>query len=74
MAQEMKASGIPKVDEIYQDAWKICNDSLRSDVALLYAPHQIALACIMSSCVINRREDDEQLKNWISGKFQQKQF
>ncbi|KAI1720263.1 cyclin-C [Ditylenchus destructor] len=66
MAQEMKASGIPKVDEIYQDAWKICNDSLRSDVALLYAPHQIALACIMSSCVINRREDDEQLKNWIS--------
>ncbi|KAI1731294.1 cyclin-C [Ditylenchus destructor] len=66
ITQEMKASGLTRTDEIYQDAWRICNDSLRSDVPLLYAPHQISIASIMAASVMNAREGDEQLKNWLS--------
>lgn len=33
-------------------AWRIVNDSLRTDVSLLYPPHQIALSCLHMACVI----------------------
>lgn len=39
----MKNSGIKDVEQIYQDAWRICNDCLRSDALLLYPPHLIAI-------------------------------
>ena len=33
-------------------AWRIVNDSLRTDISLLYPPHQIALSCLHMACVI----------------------
>ena len=33
-------------DKVLQLAWRICNDLLRTDVPLLYAPHQQALAAL----------------------------
>lgn len=33
-------------------AWRIVNDSLRTDVSLLFPPHQIALSCLHMACVI----------------------
>uniref|UniRef100_A0A914W1N9 Cyclin-like domain-containing protein n=1 Tax=Plectus sambesii TaxID=2011161 RepID=A0A914W1N9_9BILA len=43
-------------------AWKICNDSLRTDVSLLYPPYQIALACLHIASVMIGRD----LKNWFA--------
>jgi len=39
-------------DSVLPIAWRIVNDSLRTDVSLLYPPYQIALACIHMACVI----------------------
>ena len=48
----------PKEKEVVQDARRIANDSLRTDACLLYPPHQIAIACLMTAVTVNKREDE----------------
>ncbi|VDP02626.1 unnamed protein product [Soboliphyme baturini] len=43
-------------------SWKIINDSLKTDVCLMYAPSQIALACLhMASVMLGKN-----LNNWFA--------
>ena len=51
-------------DSILPTAWYIVNDSLRTDVVLLYAPFQIALACLHMACVIEKKENAA--KQWFA--------
>ncbi|GJQ87404.1 CycC [Trypoxylus dichotomus] len=44
-------------------AWKIVNESLRTDVCLLYPPYQIAIGCMQIACVILQRD---QHKMWFA--------
>nr|ACO14685.1 Cyclin-C [Caligus clemensi] len=37
-------------------AWRVVNDSLRTDVCLLYPPYQIALACLHIACAILNKD------------------
>lgn len=37
-------------------AWRIVNDSLRTDVCLMYPPYLIALACLHIACVIQDKD------------------
>ncbi|KAJ8919631.1 hypothetical protein NQ315_006157 [Exocentrus adspersus] len=37
-------------------AWRIVNDSLRTDVSLLYPPYQIAIGCLQIACVILQKD------------------
>ena len=43
-------------------AWRMVNDSLRTDVSLLYPPYQIALACIHMACVVLSKDT----KTWFA--------
>uniref|UniRef100_A0AC34R2Z9 Cyclin-like domain-containing protein n=1 Tax=Panagrolaimus sp. JU765 TaxID=591449 RepID=A0AC34R2Z9_9BILA len=43
--------------EVISDSWKIANDALRSDVCLLYPPHQIAVAALITAVVMNNRQE-----------------
>uniref|UniRef100_A0A6M2DF60 Cyclin-C n=1 Tax=Xenopsylla cheopis TaxID=163159 RepID=A0A6M2DF60_XENCH len=43
-------------------AWRIVNDSLRTDVSLLYPPYQIAIGCLQIACVILQKE----MKSWFA--------
>eukprot|EP00698_Gefionella_okellyi_P019532 TRINITY_DN5994_c0_g1_i1.p1 TRINITY_DN5994_c0_g1~~TRINITY_DN5994_c0_g1_i1.p1 ORF type:complete len:256 (-),score=43.95 TRINITY_DN5994_c0_g1_i1:56-823(-) len=43
-------------------AWRVCNDSYRSDVCLLYPPHIIALACIHIGAVTYERDAHQWLR------------
>ena len=43
-------------------AWRMVNDSLRTDVSLLYPPYQIALACIHMACIALGKD----AKQWFS--------
>eukprot|EP00095_Tigriopus_kingsejongensis_P006066 maker-scaffold2471_size15358-snap-gene-0.6 protein:Tk06066 transcript:maker-scaffold2471_size15358-snap-gene-0.6-mRNA-1 annotation:"Cyclin-C" len=38
------------LEDILGAAWRLVNDSLRTDVSLLFPPYQIALACIHMAC------------------------
>lgn len=49
-------------DRILPLAWKIINDSLRTDVHLLYPPYQIALAALHMSCVMLNKD----AKQWFA--------
>jgi len=49
-------------DKMLTEAWRIVNDSLRTDVSLLYPPYLIALACINMACVILQRD----CKQWFA--------
>ncbi|GBP22907.1 Cyclin-C [Eumeta japonica] len=51
-------------DQLLTYAWKIVNDSLRTDVSLLYAPFQIAIACLNIACVMLGKENI--LKSWFA--------
>nr|CAB3228898.1 cyclin-C-like [Phallusia mammillata] len=51
-------------DSLLPVAWKIANDSYRTDVILLYPPFQIALACLHMACVIQNQEG--QTKQWFA--------
>ncbi|KAE9554142.1 hypothetical protein FO519_002622 [Halicephalobus sp. NKZ332] len=53
----------PKEKEVVFDAWKIVNDSLRSDACLLFPPHQIAVASFMISVTLNKKENE--FKKWF---------
>ncbi|VDN19031.1 unnamed protein product [Gongylonema pulchrum] len=59
MAREHK-----DLDTISAYAWKICNDCTRTDLSLMYPPHQIAIACILIASVWTNR--DKELKNWFA--------
>lgn len=49
-------------DAILPIAWRIVNDSLRTDVCLLYPPYMIALAAIHMACVIQQKDT----KQWFA--------
>ena len=49
-------------DAILPIAWRILNDSLRTDVSLIYPPYQIALAAIYMACVIQQKDS----KQWFA--------
>lgn len=49
-------------DTILPLAWRIVNDSLRTDVCLLYPPYLIALACLHMACVILQKD----VKQWFA--------
>ncbi|CAH0389270.1 unnamed protein product [Bemisia tabaci] len=43
-------------------AWRIVNDSLRTDVCLLYPPYLIAISCLQIACVVLQKD----LKGWFA--------
>ncbi|XP_067669409.1 cyclin-C-like isoform X2 [Haliotis asinina] len=43
-------------------AWRIVNDSLRTDVPLIFPPYIIALACLHMACVIKQKD----IKQWFA--------
>lgn len=45
-------------------AWRIVNDTYRTDLGLLYAPFQIALACLHMACVMQNQENAA--KQWFA--------
>ncbi|XP_034236755.1 cyclin-C [Thrips palmi] len=49
-------------DQLFSLAWRVVNDSLRTDVCLLYPPYQIAIACLQIACVILGKDH----KNWFA--------
>lgn len=48
--------------EVLQLAWRIVNDSLRTDVCLLFPPYEIALSCIHMACVVHQKD----CKQWFA--------
>lgn len=50
-------------DIILPVAWHVINDSYRTDIPLLYPPHQIALACLHMACVITQQDT---YKTWFA--------
>jgi cyclin C len=55
---------LPTDDSLVSLAWGIVNDSLRSDVCLMYAPYQIALSCLHLASIVQNKEKD--LNNWFA--------
>lgn len=49
-------------DTVLPVAWRIINDSLRTDVSLLYPPYLIALSCLHMACVILNKD----CRSWFS--------
>ena len=49
-------------DKVLPLAWRIVNDSLRTDVPLLYPPYLIALSCLHMACVIQQKD----AKQWFA--------
>lgn len=43
-------------------AWRMVNDSLRTDVSLLYPPYQIALAALHMACIVLSKD----VKGWFA--------
>lgn len=52
----------PDDNNLLQVAWRIINDSLRTDICLLYPPSLIALACLHMSCVVLKKD----AKQWFA--------
>ncbi|XP_065200079.1 cyclin-C-like [Planococcus citri] len=50
-------------DQLLSLAWRLINDSLRTDVSLLYPPYQIAIGCLQIACVVLQKEG---LKTWFA--------
>lgn len=53
----------PHKDLVLPVAWNVINDSYRTDICLLYPPHQIAIACLHIACVITEKD---QYKTWFA--------
>ncbi|XP_001625017.2 cyclin-C [Nematostella vectensis] len=49
-------------EAILPTAWRIINDSLRTDIFLIYPPYLIALAAIHMACVIQQKDS----KQWFA--------
>ncbi|PAV78069.1 hypothetical protein WR25_09265 [Diploscapter pachys] len=58
-----KDTTIKDIDQIEAQCWKVANDSLRSDCALLFPPHVIALSSIIVGVELMGREKD--IKAWL---------
>ena len=52
----------PDDTNLLQTAWRVVNDSLRTDICLMYPPSLIALACLHIACVIQKKD----CKLWFS--------
>jgi cyclin-C len=52
----------PEDYQLLQVAWRIVNDSYRTDVCLMYPPSLIALACLHMSCVMQKKD----AKQWFA--------
>lgn len=50
-------------DQLLSLAWRLINDSLRTDVCLLYPPYQIAIGCLQIACVIQQKDG---LQKWFA--------
>ncbi|XP_022122868.1 cyclin-C [Pieris rapae] len=50
-------------DQLSTYAWRVVNDSLRTDVSLLYPPYQIAIGALHIACVMLGKEN---LKPWFA--------
>ncbi|CAG0885029.1 unnamed protein product [Darwinula stevensoni] len=55
-AQDM----VPGDENLLSLAWRIVNDSLRTDVCLLYPPYMIALGALHMACVVTSKEGAKQ--------------
>ena len=80
--QDLKTFPVKEIEPIQQDAWRVCNDCLRSDIHLLYPPHMVAcgkflgklkyvlvLNISISAAVIVAtmiNGKEKELKNWLS--------
>ncbi|XP_064614892.1 cyclin-C-like [Liolophura sinensis] len=49
-------------DSLLPHAWRIVNDSLRTDVCLMFPPYLTALACLHIACVIHQKD----AKQWFA--------
>uniref|UniRef100_A0A0K8TS88 Cyclin-C n=1 Tax=Tabanus bromius TaxID=304241 RepID=A0A0K8TS88_TABBR len=54
---------IGQEEQLLTLTWRIINDSLRTDVCLLYPPYQIAIGCLQIACVILQKEAT---KTWFA--------
>lgn len=52
----------PDDTQLLQVAWRVVNDTLRTDVSLMYPPSLTALACLHVACVVQRKD----CKQWLS--------
>ena len=52
----------PDDTSLLQQAWRVCNDSLRTDLCLMYPPSIIALGCLHIACVHLKKD----AKQWFS--------
>lgn len=52
----------PHEDQLLALAWRVVNDSLRTDLSLLYPPYQIAIGCLQIACVMLQKD----LKSWFA--------
>ncbi|XP_025419433.1 cyclin-C [Sipha flava] len=52
----------PHEDQLLALAWRVVNDSLRTDLSLLYPPYQIAIGCLQIACVMMQKD----LKSWFA--------
>lgn len=52
----------PDDQSLLQQAWRVCNDSLRTDLCLMYPPSLIALGCLHIACVHLKKD----AKQWFS--------
>ena len=48
-------------DTLLPVAWRIINDTYRSDICLLYPPYLIALACLHMAAVMKKKD----IKAWL---------
>lgn len=53
---------IGQEDQLLTLTWRVVNDSLRTDVSLLYPPYQIAIGCLQIACVILQKD----MKGWFA--------
>ena len=49
-------------DNFLSLAWRIVNDSFRTDICLIYPPYQIALAAVYMASVVRQRDASEWFK------------
>ncbi|CAG0912858.1 unnamed protein product [Notodromas monacha] len=50
----------PDNDQLLSLGWKVINDSLRTDVSLLYPPYIIALGALHIACILSNKETAKQ--------------
>jgi len=56
------AADINSEESLLQVSWRIVNDTLRTDIPLMFPPYMIALACLHMACVIQGKD----VKQWFA--------